>query len=90
MAVLLATMLDPFLLVGSVVIWLALRRAGWLAPWWVALIYASGVWFLAWGGGNPNAMLRMWVAVTVLVTIYWGIGKALGLLRQRPAASISD
>lgn len=89
MAQLLATMLDPFLLVGSLVIWLSLRRLGWLAPWWVSLIYASAVWFLAWGGGNPNAMTRMWAAVTILTAIYWALGKAIGLLRHRPAAAAS-
>jgi len=73
MVKLLALMTDPLVLVGTFLIWIAVRH--WLGAAWIALIYGFAVWYVAFKGNYAEGLLRIWIATTLLVTVFWGLNK---------------
>lgn len=83
---LLATMTDPLVLVGTFVIWLVCKRWGWLAAWWVSLVYTSLIAVVLVNVGRGDAWVRLTLAATILTTMYWALSKAFAKKRTTEPA----
>jgi hypothetical protein len=89
-AKLLAVMTDPMLLIGTLVIWLSLKRYGLLAPLWVSIGYSVLVSMWAWRGSNGTGYVRCFIASALLTCLYWIATGIIARLRRSRIPVMSD